>query len=261
MRDESPQYRSVEQTLQSTMNARSIHNKKMSTADHDWIMGLMQNRVRRGTGSRQFVAPVSPSSERASLKNQTSSRARLMSDNRVREIEFSPQQHDKVKLKKPTLSRRFTASACDDKQVPRFDIPLEIRLPNSNDEEHESCDEISEVSLEDDFQSYQGQSYYMDDDPVSCSTASLVGGPSPTARPAHVEWGISTVCIDDYAIWPSDKGSLMKEKESNVVEDAPVHMLAIDDEREDSTTQLLSTKTLFGMEASNEARQGQPFTY
>eukprot|EP00977_Amphora_coffeiformis_P005972 scaffold1271_cov167-Amphora_coffeaeformis.AAC.7 len=229
----------------------------MSTADHDWIMGLMQHRVRRGSSSRQLVAPVSPASQRVSLTKQVSTRSRLMSDNIVRKLEVSPQQQDKMQVRKPTLNRRFTASTCDGKQVPRFDIPFEIRVPISNDDERDSCDDVSEVSLEGDLYCYQGQSCCIDDEPVSCSTGSMVGGSSPTTpRVEQLVWGMTTVCLDDQPVWPSNEGSPMKKSERSYFEEAPVHMLALDDEREDSATQLLSTKTLFG---SSEERRGQRF--
>ena len=265
MRDESPQYRSAEPTLQSTMYTRSNHNM-MSATDHDWIMGLMQHRMRRGSSTRekiQLVAPVSPSSERVDLKKQTSVRARLMSDNRIRELETSPRQQGKMKVRKPALDRRFTVSTCDSNPVPHFDIPFEIRVRIPNDDEREACDDISEVSVEDDF--YQGQSGCIEDGPISSSTGSVVGEcrVQSNATPGIEQgWGMTTLCLDDHHdVWPSDEGSPMKMNQRGNNEGAPVHMLALDDEREDFATQQSSTKALFGEETAVEDRHEQTFIF
>lgn len=128
-------------------------------------------------------------------------------------------------------------SAYDSKPVPQFDIPFEIRIVSN--EERQDCDEVSEVSFE--MEDYQSQQI-----------------PDPGAE-EEMAWGMTTLRLEEHDVWPSDnEGSPRKPVETRNHEDVP-HMLALDDEREDSATHLSSTRALFGNDAADVDRHGQPF--
>lgn len=237
----------------------------MSSADHDWIMVLMQHRLQRSSSARgrnQLVTPVSPFSERASHRRQTGSRRRLASDNAVQCPGVSASDHAKMQVRKPTLTRRLTPStggslySC----AAHFDIPFEISIQNLDQQRQdtEEDDNVSEMSLyEEDFLSQpcsldQGQHQ---EEPKS-SSASFVGPLSPPSPVVGVDinWGMTTLCLEDNDIWPSDEGSPQKKKEwGNCM---PIRICSLDDERRDSSGHLTLTET--SEELEDDDRHEQP---